>query len=64
MIRNIGEPEPEFPRSYGDGFAQQRILHLLVPSAIKPGEYNLIINSRHPDWQWKWVVSGPITFGF
>ena len=37
---------------------------LLVPSAVTPGEYNLIVNSRHPDWHWKWVIAGPVTFAF
>lgn len=37
---------------------------LVVPSAVTPGEYNLIINSRHQDWEWKWVISGPVSFAF
>jgi RES domain-containing protein len=37
---------------------------LRVPSAVTPGEYNLIVNSHHPDWQWEWVVSGPEPFAF
>ncbi|MGH8319980.1 MAG: RES family NAD+ phosphorylase [Steroidobacteraceae bacterium] len=52
-------------QAVGDSwYDERRSATLLVPSAITPGEYNLIINSRHPDWQWKWVVSGPITFAF
>ena len=31
---------------------------LRVPSAVTPGEFNLLINSRHPDWRWDWVT-GP-----
>ena len=30
---------------------------LQVPSAVTRGEYNLMLNSRHPAWDWKWVVS-------
>jgi len=30
---------------------------LQVPSAVTPGEHNLLLNSRHPAWNWKWVVS-------
>ncbi|HVS78089.1 MAG TPA: hypothetical protein VHE11_14215 [Steroidobacteraceae bacterium] len=32
--------------------------------AVTPGEYNLMINPRHPGWQWRWVVSGPRAFAF
>jgi RES domain-containing protein len=28
---------------------------LQVPSAVTPGEHNLMLNSRHPMWDWKWV---------
>lgn len=45
-------------------YDERRSPALLVPSAVTPGEYNLIINSRHPDWQWKWVISGPVSFAF
>ncbi len=45
-------------------YDERRSPALLVPSAVTPGEYNLIVNSRHPDWQWKWVISGPVTFAF
>lgn len=43
---------------------ERRSPTLLVPSAVTPGECNLIINSRHPNWQWKWVISGPTPFAF
>jgi RES domain-containing protein len=36
---------------------------LMVPSAIIPGEFNFLINSRHPDWRWSWV-SRPVEFSF
>lgn len=36
---------------------------LLVPSAVTPGEHNLLINARHPDWRWSWVDAGqPFSF--
>ena len=35
-----------------------------VPSAVTPGEYNLIVNARHVAWVWDWVVSGPVPFEF
>jgi RES domain-containing protein len=37
---------------------------LRVPSAVTPGEHNLMLNSRHPGWDWKWVVSGARRFEF
>lgn len=71
------EPVPEPPRGWngeeplpdaqaiGDSWCDERKSPaLLVPSAVAPGESNLIINSRHPDWQWQWVISGPVTFAF
>jgi RES domain-containing protein len=36
---------------------------LQVPSAVTPGEHNLMLNSRHPKWDWKWV-SAPKPFDF
>jgi RES domain-containing protein len=36
---------------------------LQVPSAVTRGEYNLMLNSRHSAWDWRWVVSsGPFDF--
>lgn len=58
------EPAPP-AQAIGDSWwDERRSPALLVPSAVTPGEYNLIINSRHPDWRWKWVTSGPVTFAF
>jgi RES domain-containing protein len=37
---------------------------LQVPSAVTPGEHNLMLNSRHTAWNWKWVVSDAIPFNF
>lgn len=58
------EPLPA-AQAIGDTWCdERRTPALLVPSAATPGELNLIINSRHPDWQWEWVTSGPATFAF
>jgi RES domain-containing protein len=37
---------------------------LQVPSAVTPGEHNLMLNSRHSEWDWKWVVAAAIPFEF
>jgi len=37
---------------------------LRAPSATTPGEFNLLINARHANWDWKWVVNGPTKFEF
>lgn len=58
------EPAPA-AQAIGDTWCDdRRSPALLVPSAVTPGEYNLLINSHHPDWQWKWVISGPAKFTF
>ncbi|MCC7377456.1 MAG: RES family NAD+ phosphorylase [Verrucomicrobiales bacterium] len=36
---------------------------LRVPSAVTRGEHNLLLNARHPDWNWSWVT-GPEPFHF
>jgi RES domain-containing protein len=52
-------------QAIGDSWCdERRSPPLLVPSAVTPGEYNLIVNSRHPNWQWKWVIAGLVTFAF
>ena len=52
-------------QAIGDGwYDERRSPALLVPSAVTPGEYKLMVNSRHPEWQWKWVISGPVSFAF
>lgn len=28
---------------------------LRVPSAVTPGEFNLLVHARHPHWDWSWV---------
>jgi len=37
---------------------------LQVRSAVTPGEHNLLLNSRHPAWDWNWVRRGPESFRF
>ena len=37
---------------------------LLVPSAVTPGENNVMVNAHHPNWRWDWVISGPQAFAF
>ncbi len=32
---------------------------LRVPSAVTPGEFNFLLNARHPGWDWRWV-SDPV----
>jgi len=60
-----GDEPVHTAQAIGDNwYDERRSPALVVPSAVTPGEYNLIINSRHPDWQWKWVISGPVTFAF
>ena len=60
-----GDEPVRAAQAIGDGwYDERRSPALLVPSAVTPGEYNLIINSRHPEWQWKWVTSGPVSFAF
>jgi RES domain-containing protein len=47
-------------RWYDDGVSPA----LLVPSAVTPGERNLIVNTHHKEWRWKWVIAGPTPFAF
>jgi RES domain-containing protein len=51
-------------QAIGDAWCDlQRSPALQVPSAVTPGEFNLILNSRHPEWDWNWV-STPSAFEF
>jgi len=34
-----------------------------VPSAVTPGEFNLLLNGRHPAWRWSWIAA-PVPFAF
>jgi RES domain-containing protein len=58
------DPNPE-AQAMGDIWCdEQRTPALLAPSAVTPGEHNLLVNSHHPHWQWDWVVCGPQAFAF
>ena len=58
------DPSPA-AQAVGDAWCDdQRSPALLVPSAVTPGEHNIMVNSRHPDWRWDWVISGPQSFAF
>lgn len=60
-----GDEPAAAAQAIGDSWwDERRTPALLVPSAVTPGEYNLMVNSRHPNWQWKWVISGPVPFAF
>lgn len=60
-----GEEPLSAAQAIGDAWCdERRSPALLVPSAVTPGEYNLIVSSRHPGWRWDWVVSGPQSFAF
>jgi RES domain-containing protein len=37
---------------------------LRAPTAITPGEWNVLVNPLHPKFSLKWVVSGPDTYTF
>jgi len=41
-----------------------RMPALRVPSAVTPDEFNLIVNTHHPAWNWKWVIGGPVAYRF
>ncbi len=58
------DPSPA-AQTVGDAWCDdQRSPALLVPSAVTPGEHNIMVNSRHPEWRWDWVISGPQPFAF
>jgi len=44
-------------------YDERKSAALMVPSTIIPGEFNFLINSRHPAWRWAWV-STPVPFAF
>jgi len=29
---------------------------LKVPSVVSAGEFNVLVNSRHPRWDWQWIT--------
>jgi RES domain-containing protein len=50
---------------FGDAWLEARSsVGQLVPSAIVPHEFNCLLNPAHPQFNLKWVVSGPHVFNF
>jgi RES domain-containing protein len=44
-------------QSIGNRWCDERVSPALrVPSAVTSGEFNLLLNSRHPGWKWTWVI--------
>jgi RES domain-containing protein len=55
----------EISRTVGDAWlAEGPSPALLVPSAITPGEWNVLLNPTHPAFSLDWVVAGPATYRF
>ena len=45
-------PHPHFTQQLGDAFLQEnKFLVLKVPSAVVPGDFNFLLNPRHPDFR-------------
>jgi len=57
-------PFDEFSRKLGDDLIQQnQFLVMKVPSAVIPGDFNYLINPRHPDFEKiKIIKSEPYEF--
>lgn len=56
---------PEQTRAFGARWLEARTsVALLVPSAIVEQEFNCLINPAHPDFDFRWVKSGPHPFVF
>lgn len=52
-------------RAFGDAWLEARSSPaLLVPSAITPGEWNVLLNPLHRQFSLQWVVRGPIAYRF
>jgi RES domain-containing protein len=50
----------EATRTYGDAWlARKSAVGLVIPSVIVPTESNLLLNPAHPEFDLRWVVSGP-----
>ena len=73
MIESAPPPPPGWDgedllaaaQQIGDAWCdEQRSPALRVPSAVTPGEFNLMVNARHPAWRWDWVIAGPQRFAF
>lgn len=59
-----GFPPPETLRNFGDQLVrEQQFVALQVPSAVTPGDFNLLLNPQHPSFaRVKLLESSP--FGF
>ena len=66
---------PSLPANWAKDFALTQALGdawlsaassvgMLVPSAIVPDERNCLLNPAHPQFNLKWIVSGPHPFTF
>jgi RES domain-containing protein len=52
-------------RAFGDAWLKTNNLPALrVPTAITPGEWNVLVNPLHPQFSLKWVASGPDAYTF
>ncbi|MBN9400104.1 MAG: RES domain-containing protein ['Candidatus Kapabacteria' thiocyanatum] len=58
------EPPLEGTQRIGTEWCESmRTAFLRIPSAIVPGEWNVLLNPRHPDWQ-RCATGKPVAFGF
>ena len=58
-------PIPESTRRMGDRWiTQQASVALTIPSALTPGELNLLLNPRHPAYSAAVSVTGPERLSF
>lgn len=55
----------EVSRAFGDAWLEAKDSPaLLVPAAITPGEWNVLLNPQHPEFSLKWVAAGPAVYTF
>jgi RES domain-containing protein len=55
----------EVSRAVGDAWLAERSSPaLLVPSAVTPGEWNVLLNPTHPEFSLDWVLTGPVPYRF
>jgi RES domain-containing protein len=56
---------PGVSRAFGDTWLEAKTTPaMLVPTIITPGEWNVLINSLHPQFSLKWIVTGPEAYTF
>lgn len=58
------EPNPEAQAVGNYWFDHAVSPVLLAPSVVSRGEFNLLIHSAHPAWEWSWVVVSGVPFSF